>query len=62
LCGNFALPTAVPSPSHRDEQGAEEEEADVPGQRTPEVVAYMVNAEQLMVDEPFDDVENPPAS
>jgi hypothetical protein len=37
------------------------EAAEVPGERGAEVVAYVVDVEQLMVDEALDDVERTPA-
>jgi hypothetical protein len=46
-----------------DEDDPEGEEGEVPAERRAEVVADVVNAEKLVVDKAFDDVEDPqPAS
>ena len=41
-------------------RGTDDQKADVPGQRPAEIVANVVNAEQLMIDQPLEDIEDPP--
>ena len=54
---------AFPGQRHTgdDEDDPEGEEGEVPAERRAEVVADVVNAEKLVVDKAFDDVEDPPA-
>jgi hypothetical protein len=47
--------------AHREEKNAEGKEGKVPAERGAEVVADMLDAEDLVVDEPFDEVECTPA-
>jgi len=56
-------PEAVPvqEPSSDDQEQAEDQEPDVPRQRATEVVPDVVHAEDLVVDQPLDDVEDAPA-
>lgn len=48
-------------PAHRYQGRAENEEPDVPADRRSEVVAHMMDSEDVMVDYPFDQVEEAPA-
>ena len=48
-------------PAGEQEAGAEGEEGDVPSERAAEVVAHVVAPEQLVVDQPLDQVEQAPA-
>ena len=56
---------ACPSPGERkaacDEHDAEGEEGEVPAERGAEIVADVMEAEELVVDEALDDVEDAPA-
>src|SRR5215212_1849158 len=47
--------------SEQHEQRAEPEEAEIPWQVVCNVVAHVVDAENLVVDDPFDEVEGAPA-
>src|SRR6478752_5222005 len=51
---------AVEHPPRTDQYYAEHEKADVPGQGRSEVMARVVNAEQLVIDQSFNDVEEAP--
>src|SRR5829696_3257531 len=54
---------AVTSPQRHpddDQRGADGEEADVPPQRVGDVVAYVVDGEEVVIDDAFDQVEDPP--
>ena len=44
-----------------DQQRAEDKKADVPADRGAEIVPHVVDTEQLVVDQAFDDVEDSPA-
>jgi hypothetical protein len=59
--GGAAVRRAAQGNADRDQRHPEREEADVPGERGAEVVAYVVDAEQLMVDEALDEVERTPS-
>ena len=48
-------------PSGDHPSGAEEQEAEIPRQRCPEVVAHVVSLEEVVVDDPLDQVEDAPA-
>src|SRR4051794_19456539 len=48
-------------PPRNHEHGAEGEEGNVPPDRPTEVVAHVMDAEQLMVDDPLHEVEGAPA-
>ena len=48
-------------PPDGDQQDGDDEEAEVPGQGAAQVVPDVVDPEQLVIDEPFDDVEDAPA-
>jgi hypothetical protein len=47
----------VQHPASTGEKGAEHQEADVPAQRAAQIVTDVVHAQELMVDEPLDQVE-----
>jgi hypothetical protein len=52
--------TLMQKPSADDEADAEDQEADVPGKRSAQIVPDMVDLENVMVHQPFHDVENSP--
>ncbi|MDQ1595979.1 MAG: hypothetical protein QOH40_2535 [Arthrobacter pascens] len=47
-------------PSRDDEQHAEDQEADVPGQRSSEIITDVVDLQYLMIDQSFHNVKNSP--
>jgi hypothetical protein len=51
----------VQRPAADDQERTEHKEADVPRHRAAEVVAYVVHAQQLVVDETLDQVEETPS-
>ena len=51
----------VECPSRDCEDKSEHEKADVPRNRATEIVAYVVDAEDLVVDQPLNDVEDAPS-
>jgi hypothetical protein len=54
-------PMLMQPPSADDEQQPESEKSDVPRQRRAEVIANVVHAKDVMIDQPFDDVEGAPS-
>jgi hypothetical protein len=53
-------PVLVQQPSADDEQDTEDQEPDIPGQRSPQVVSDVMDAKDLVIDQPFDNVEDSP--
>ena len=47
-------------PPADDQQRAEREEGEVPGQRATEVVTHVMHTEELVVDDPLDEIEHAP--
>jgi hypothetical protein len=48
-------------PALDDQQRPQGQEAQVPGERGTEVVAHVVHAQDVVVDDPLDEVEDAPA-
>lgn len=57
-----ALAPRVEQPTRTERQHPQGREPGVPGQGPTEVVAYMAHVEDLVVDQPFDDVDRPQPS
>lgn len=53
--------SAVQSKASQHQQESQRQEPEIPRQRTAEIVAHMMDTEDLVVNGPLDDVEQPPA-
>ena len=57
----FRYPTGVQHPTTDDKNGTERKEPEIPGERSSEVVSYVVDLKKVVVDDAFDEVEQAPS-